>query len=96
MAEITIEKETATSSGWKFVVKVISVDSTTEHAVTISKEDWQSLTEELITPQELVVKSFEFLLARESNESILRTFDVTVISKYFPDFPAEIKKALNS
>lgn len=92
MAEIIIEKKSDTPSGWEFVVSVTSNDSTTTHTVSVAKEDWMSLTEEQITPETLIIKSFEFLLERESNESILRTFDITVISQYFPDFEKTIKK----
>ncbi len=38
------------------------------------------------TPEELVRRSFEFLLQRESKESILREFDLSVIQRYFPDY----------
>ncbi len=38
------------------------------------------------TPEELVRHSFEFLLQRESKESILREFDLSVIQRYFPDY----------
>ncbi len=38
------------------------------------------------TPEELVRRSFEFLLHRESKESILREFDLSVIRRFFPDY----------
>ena len=38
------------------------------------------------TPEELVRRSFEFLLQRESKESILREFDLSVIQRYFPEY----------
>jgi hypothetical protein len=41
-----------------------------------------------------VVKSFEFLLEREPNTSILRSFDLSVISQYFPEYENEIRKEL--
>jgi hypothetical protein len=37
-------------------------------------------------PEELVRRSFEFLLQREPKESILREFDLAVIQRYFPDY----------
>ena len=94
MAEIIIEKESATPTGWQFIVKVDSPTKTTEHTVSVSTESWQSLTDEKISPQELITKSFIFLLARESNESILRTFNITDITHYFPDFPTELQKTI--
>ncbi|HYM51699.1 MAG TPA: hypothetical protein VET65_14155 [Candidatus Limnocylindrales bacterium] len=38
------------------------------------------------SPEELVRRSFEFLLERESKESILLEFELSVIPRYFPDF----------
>jgi hypothetical protein len=38
------------------------------------------------TPEELLRRSFEFLLQRESKESILREFDLSVIQRYFPEY----------
>jgi hypothetical protein len=40
---------------------------------------------------DLVRRSFEFLLAREPNTSILREFDLSAIERYFPDFAREIR-----
>ena len=34
----------------------------------------------------IIKKSFEFLLERESNESILRSFDLEEIENYFPEY----------
>ena len=45
-------------------------------------------------PEELIRKSFEFLLEHEPKESILSRFDLTVISRYFPEYEGEIKKRL--
>jgi hypothetical protein len=35
--------------------------------------------------------SFRFLLAREPKESILRSFGLSTIVRYFPEFEREIK-----
>ncbi len=47
-----------------------------------------------VAPEELVRASFEFLLEREPASSILRKFSLHVISRYFPDYPAEIRARL--
>ena len=39
--------------------------------------------------------AFQFLLDREPKESILRHFDVTVISHYFPEFERELPRYLS-
>ena len=45
----------------------------------------------LTLSKELIKKSFEFLLERESKESILSSFDLPVISRYFPEYERVIK-----
>ena len=42
------------------------------------------------SPERVVEAAFEFLLDREPKESILRSFDVNLISGYFPAFDSEI------
>ncbi|MDX2343195.1 MAG: hypothetical protein QNL12_05390 [Acidimicrobiia bacterium] len=42
----------------------------------------------------LVEKSFEFLLERESNTSILSSFELPVIDRYFPEYETTITKML--
>ena len=46
------------------------------------------------SPEDLVRASFEFLLERERKESILRQFELPMISRYFPDFEDTIKRRL--
>ena len=42
-------------------------------------------------PEDLVRRSFEFLLEREPRTSILREFDLPVIGRYFPEYEREIR-----
>jgi hypothetical protein len=42
-------------------------------------------------PTRLVRASFEFLLAREPRESILRSFELPVIGRYFPEWETELR-----
>jgi hypothetical protein len=41
-----------------------------------------------------VSRSFDFLLERESNTSILRHFDLRVIGHYFPEYERVIRGML--
>ena len=66
----------------------------TQHAVTLHRDDFERLTGGNVSPKALVSESFRFLLEREPKESILRTFDLTVISRYFPEYEREIKQRL--
>lgn len=43
------------------------------------------------SPAELIRRSFEFLLERESKESILPDFDLSVIPRYFPEYDTAIR-----
>jgi len=67
---------------------------TTTHKVTLKTSYYEKLTNKRVTPEVLVEKSFDFLLERESNTSILRTFDLPVIGQYFPEYERVIKGML--
>lgn len=60
--------------------------SPTSHRVTAPEHYVRSLTGGRAPAVELVRKSFEFLLEREPNTSILRTFELSVIQQYFPEY----------
>ncbi len=66
----------------------------TKHAVTVDPSYHEKLCGDRAFPKTLVEKSFEFLLEREPNTSILRRFDLSVISQYFPDYESTIGKML--
>ncbi|NIS83258.1 MAG: hypothetical protein GTO14_24350 [Anaerolineales bacterium] len=66
----------------------------TTHRVTVTPEYYEKLTGGKVTPEILVERSFEFLLARESNTSILRSFDLPVIGRYFPEYESTIGEML--
>ena len=68
--------------------------TTTTHKVNVNPSYYQKLTGGKVAVETLVEKSFEFLLERESNTSILRSFDLPVIGNYFPDYETAIKGRL--
>jgi len=72
----------------------VNKESTTEHLVLLNDNFYQSITNGKITKKDLIIKSFEFLLLRESNQSILREFNLEVINQYFPAYNDEIKKII--
>ena len=78
----------------RYRVTVSEDGSRTSHLVTARPDYCQKLTRGQVSPETLVRASFEFLLARESKESILREFDLPVIARYFPEYEDEIKKRL--
>jgi hypothetical protein len=93
VAQIDV-RTTAEGEGWAFQVTVSKGGGQTSHRVTMTRNTYQRLTGEVCTPEELVRRSFEFLLEREPKESILREFEITVISRYFPDYEPEIRNRI--
>jgi len=73
---------------------MVEAGAKTTHKVTLKPSYYEKLTGKRVTPAVLVEKSFEFLLERESNTSILRSFDLPVISQYFPEYEKVIKGML--
>lgn len=80
----------------EYQVVVQEANSESRHTVRLRLEYVQKLTGGKATTEELVRRSFEFLLAREPKEQILREFDLSVIARYFPEYEREIRKALDS
>ena len=68
--------------------------SPTTHTVTVTPDYAEKLTAGRITVEELVRRSFDFLLEREPNTSILRRFDLSVIARYFPEYERAIGQAI--
>ncbi len=93
MAEINVQT-TSAGEPWTFQVTVSEGGSQTSHRVTLTSGDYERLTGEACSPDELVRKSFEFLLEREPKESILGEFDITVIARYFPEYEREIAQRI--
>ena len=75
-----------TAKGQDTFEVVVTTQSTTTHSVTISDAIHTQLTNGKISKETLLEKSFEFLLEREPNTSILTQFKIEVISQYFPDY----------
>lgn len=73
---------------------IVEADTSTTHKVSVKPAYFEKLTNKRVTPEVLVEKSFEFLLERESNTSILRSFDLPIIGQYFPEYERVIKGML--
>lgn len=80
---------TPASDGHRCDVDVVEGTSTTHHTVEVSKAELNRWGRGR-SPEELVERSFRFLLDREPKESILREFKLSVISRYFPDYERAI------
>ena len=78
----------------KFEITV-NADQLTKHVVSVTDQMLLNLTNNKISKEELLNFSFNFLLERESNTSILSSFDLTVISKYFPEYTKKANDKFN-
>ena len=90
MAEISIESA-PTKSGWECDVEIDpGTDHASRHRVRVLHEElarWGKGDQE---PDALVRRAFEFLLAREPAHEILKSFELSDISRYFPEFDREM------
>ena len=71
---------------------IVAKTSTTTHTVKVTDQSLTDLTEDIVTKVQLLEFSFKFLLEREPNTSILSSFDINVISKYFSNYKDEVRR----
>ncbi|MGD2082675.1 MAG: hypothetical protein PVF91_06905 [Chromatiales bacterium] len=64
---------------------------TTVHTVTVAPEYHMQVTGGRVSAKQLVEMSFEFLLEREPNTSILSRFELPVIERYFPEYVQDMQ-----
>ncbi len=99
MAEIEVKRASGEDASGedllpRFRVTVTDEDgSTTTHDVTVSLADFERLGRNFRALDEFVRACFLLLLEREPKESILHSFDISVISNYFPEFEERISRA---
>lgn len=79
----------------EWLVTVVS-DTTTQHRVTVTRSDLHRFGADKATAEQLLKASFRFLLEREPNTSILSSFELSVITHYFPGFERQIAHYLRS
>jgi len=68
---------------------------TTRHRVRVGNADLNRLGQGQ-PAERLIEESFRFLLEREPNSSILPSFDLTIIGRYFPEYETEIRTRLEN
>lgn len=66
----------------------------TRHIVTVAPAYAARFLGNGISVLDLVSRSFDFLLEREPNTSILSSFDLQVIACYFPEYETVIRDML--
>ena len=80
---MSIEVETIVDD--VFLVKMNAATST-EHRVTLTDAYWEQVWNRGLPKKEIIARAFAFLLERESNSSILRSFELPVIQRYFGEY----------
>jgi len=90
MASISVSCQGNPDEGWTCHVTLREggLDVST-HKVRVPAADLSRLDPGATDPDQLVKASFTFLLEREAPESILRSFDLTDIARYFPEYDRE-------
>ena len=69
----------------EFLVR-INKDTETRHIIVVSDEAHKNFSAGELTKEQLVKKSFLFLLRKENQKSILKKFRIEEIEMYFPEF----------
>jgi hypothetical protein len=78
--------------GWVISVTVFDDDTSRTFEVGVTADELARFDPGAADPTELVHRSFEFLLAREPKESILPSFELSTIARYFPEYEREIRR----
>ena len=80
------------SAGDEWVVSVRGA-VITHHRVRVTETDLARFSEGR-SAEELLQESFRFLLEREANTSILSSFELPLIGRYFPEYEREVRARL--
>lgn len=78
-----------------FQVVIRDPDGESRHHVTLGRALCESLTAGRHPPEHCIEAAFRFLLDREPKDAILARFDITAISRYFPEFEQELPRYLS-
>ncbi len=90
MVSISVSCQGDVNEGWTCHVTLREGGlDVSAHKVRVRAADLSRLDPDATDPDQLVKASFTFLLEREAPESILRSFDLTDIARYFPDYDSE-------
>ena len=95
MAAIDVRCDGSRDDGWVCSVTLREGDlEVSSHRVRVSAANLDRLAPGSGDPRRLVEASFAFLLERESPQMILRSFDLSEIGRYFPEYEREIRRRM--
>jgi hypothetical protein len=86
----------AAGDGWRCAATIGTGSAAMRYDVTVAGDDAVRLAAArgATDVERLVTEAFDFLLEREPASSILRTFDLSVVGTYFPEFETEMASRL--
>ena len=79
--------------GWRCIVRVGVDPQATEHEVLVDRDVLDRLAGGA-QPDDLVRESFRFLLEREPRDSIMRSFELPIIGRFFTEYEDEIQRRM--
>ena len=82
-----------TTDGWQCSVTVGDDPAATSHEVSVDRVTLNDMAPG-VPPEELVRISFQFLLEREPRQSIMRSFELPIIGRFFGDYRDEMERRL--
>ena len=94
MSPARIEVDHVEGDSFRVTVRVGGRSST--HVVRVEPDYSRRLAGDAVSREDLVRSSFEFLLEREPKEAILRSFDLPLIARYFPEYESEIARRVRA
>lgn len=92
--DILIHKENEFPDAQFHVQLTSSNGSQTNHYVSLNEQYYKQLTSGAVMAEHLIRESFRFLLEREPQQAILETFELPIISRYFPEYETAIKSRI--
>ena len=70
---------------------VVVGDTTTCHEVIVTDKVLLELTNNLVSKKDLLDFSFNFLLRKEPNTSIMTSFEISIIGQFFTEYKTEVR-----
>jgi hypothetical protein len=95
MTAIDVRCDGSRDDGWLCTVTLREADrEVSSHRVRVPAATLDRLAPGSGDPARLVEGSFDFLLERESPRMILRSFELSEIGRYFPEYESEIRRRI--
>ena len=79
--------------GWRCTVNIGDDPEATEHEVLVDRETLAHLAPGA-EPDDLVRESLRFLLEREPRTSVMRSFELPIIGRFFGEYEAEVGRRM--